>query len=144
MTELRKILAKHSVRSSIEKAQQEVREYSRDDINSYHFSDIPDVIFDDVVVKSKISRVEMLVYLYFYRHVWCRFNLFRDYGISPVLSLSETSKLLEVTLDELNRAIHKLESLELMETIRLGQYFVRKFGTKSHDEMAGQRYSDFE
>ncbi len=106
-------------------------------------SEIPDLFFDNVLVKIKLSRIEIMVLMYLYRIVWCRPNLHRDYGISPILSYSDLSQNFEITLDELHSALRKLETLEFIETVRSGQYFVRKYFTKENDSIYGIKYDDF-
>lgn len=106
-------------------------------------SEIPDLFFDDVLVKIKLNRIEVMILMYLYRVVWCRPNLHRDYGIGPILSYSDLSENLEITLDELHTGLRKLETLEFIETVRAGQYFVRKYFTKDNDKIYGIKYDDF-
>ena len=108
------------------------------------FSEIPNVFFDKILVEFKLSRIETLVVMYIYRQVWCRQNLYKEYGISQLLSHTEISNRLKISMDEIYHALRKLEELSLIETVRLGQYFVRKFFTKENDELQGQNYHDFD
>jgi DNA-binding MarR family transcriptional regulator len=106
-------------------------------------SEIPDLFFDEILVDTKLSRIEILVLMYLYRQVWCRPNLYKTYGISPIMSHSEVSAKLEIELEDLHQAIRKLESFNFIETIRSGQYFVRKYFTEKNDKQYGQYYDDF-
>ncbi|MBT3982078.1 MAG: helix-turn-helix transcriptional regulator [Bacteriovoracaceae bacterium] len=106
-------------------------------------SKIPDLFFDDVLVTCKLGRIEILVFMYLYRLVWCRPNLYKAYGFSQVMSHTEIAKSLAVTIDDVYHSLRKLEDLGFIETIRSGQYFVRKYITKDYDQEYGQGYDDF-
>jgi hypothetical protein len=106
-------------------------------------SEIPDLFFDEILVQNKMTRIEIMVLMLLYRQVWCRPNLFREYGIGPVQTYVDMAHGLGVGLDELQGAIRNLERLEFIETVRSGQYFVRKYFTKENDEVYGQHYNDF-
>lgn len=106
-------------------------------------SEIPDLFFDDILIKHKLSRIEIVVLMHVYRLVWCRPNLHRDYGISPVVSYSDVAENLDIEIDELQASLRKLENFEFLETVRAGQFFVRKYFTKENDQIYGQRYDDF-
>jgi hypothetical protein len=106
-------------------------------------SEIPDLFFDEVLPSIKLSRIDIMVLLYLYRVVWCRPNLYSKYGIGPLISLEQLTTVLKVSLDELYHSINKLESLFFIETIRIGQYFVRKYFTKENDAKYGINYDDF-
>ncbi len=106
--------------------------------------EIPDLFFDQILVVYKFTRVEILVLMFLYRQVYCKPNLYRDYGISQLLSHTEMCKTLGVELEDVHHVLRKLENLGFIETIRLGQYFVRKFFTKAYDEQFGQTYQDFD
>lgn len=107
-------------------------------------SEIPDLFFDQILVEFKLSRIEIMVIMYLYRSVWCRANLYRDHGISQLLSHTEMSKHLAVTMDDIYHALRKLEDFSFIETVRSGQYFVRKYFTKENDENYFQDYDSFE
>lgn len=107
-------------------------------------SSIPDVFFDQILVHMKLSRIEILVFIYIYRKVWIKPNLYKAHGISPIMSYTEMAHHLNVQLDQIYQALKALENLELIETIRAGQYFVRRFFTKEYDELAQQTYDDFD
>lgn len=115
-----------------------------EDIKKPTTSKIPDIFFDEVVVEYKLSRIEIIVLMYLYRRVWCRPNLFKVHGISPLLAHKKMAESTHLSIDEIHNAIVKLESLGFLSTIRSGQYFVRRYFTKSNDEKFGQYYDDFE
>lgn len=107
-------------------------------------SEIPDVFFEEILPHVKLSRIDITVLMYLYRRVWCRPNLYREFGISPMLSLAEMAKTLNVMIDELYQAFRHLEDFGFIGTIRSGQYFVRRFFTRELDEKFGHNYDDFE
>lgn len=107
-------------------------------------SEIPDVFFDRIIVDFKLSRIEILVLMYIYRRVWCYPNLHRSHGISQLMSHTEMSKNLGVSIEDIYSALRKLEEYEFIKTIRAGQYFSRRFFTKELDENFNQSYDDFE
>ncbi len=106
--------------------------------------EIPDLFFDQILVNYKFTRIEIMVLMYLYRQVYCRPNLYKDYGLSQLLSHTEMAKNLNIELEDIHHVLRKLEGLGFIETIRLGQYFVRKYFTKENDEFFGQTYDDFE
>lgn len=108
------------------------------------YSDIPDIFFDEILINTKLSRIDITVLMYLYRTVWCRANLYQIYGISPMLSLAEMTKLFKISIDELYQAFRHLEGFGFIATIRSGQYFVRKYMSKENDEKYGHSYDDFE
>ena len=81
--------------------------------------------------------------MHIYRQIWCRPNMYQAYGISPLMSHTEMAKTLGVALEEIYPALRKLEDVGLLETIRSGQYFMRKYFTAHYDELFGQNYDDF-
>lgn len=107
-------------------------------------SEIPNLFFDNILVTMKLGRIEIMVLMYIYRQVWCRPNLYRQYGLSQLLSHTEMAKSLGTYLDEIYTALRNLESFGLISTIRSGQYFIRKYFLKTHDDYLGQSYDDFE
>lgn len=107
------------------------------------FSEIPDIFFEEVLVKTKLTRIEIMVLLYLYRQVWCRPNLYKVYGFSQLLSYTEMANKLSISLDDVYQALRKLEELNLIETIRSGQYFVRKYFTSDLDNQYQHSYDDF-
>ena len=108
------------------------------------FSQIPDLFFDQILVDYKLNRIEIITLMYLYRRVWCRPNLYKEFGISPLLSHTEMASRLNLNMEETYQALRKLEQLQFITTIRSGQYFVRKFFTRENDEKYGQNYDDFE
>lgn len=107
-------------------------------------SEIPDLFFDEILVRFKLTRIEIIVQMYLYRKVWARPNLYKKYGISPLLSYTEMSNQSGLDLDEIYHALRKLEEYQFISTIRSGQYFVRRYFTKALDETYGQNYDDFD
>lgn len=107
-------------------------------------SKIPDIFFDEILVDFKLNRIEVLVLMYLYRRVWCRPNLYKEFGISQLMAHSEMSNHLKLSIDDIYHCLRKLEELGFISTIRSGQYFVRRYFTKENDEKFGQTYDDFE
>ena len=138
MEDIHKVLANHRPRKRTD--------VSLVDQEKTHptYSTIPDVFFDEILTQYKLGRFEVLVVLGLYRQVWCRPNLYQKFGISPLLSLKDFAKGLGLEIADLQSALRKLEETQLIETIRAGQYFVRKFFLKNFDEIYGQTYDDFE
>ncbi|MCT4641655.1 MAG: hypothetical protein N4A33_05105 [Bacteriovoracaceae bacterium] len=106
-------------------------------------SKIPDLFFDEILVEYKLTRVETLVLMYLYRITWCKPNLHVKFGIAPILSHKELAAKLNIDFEALLSAINKLEGYEFIETIRSGQYFVRKYFTAINDKKYGQNYDNF-
>lgn len=106
-------------------------------------SEIPDLFFDEILVEYKLSRIEIILLMYLYRSTWCKPNLHRKFGIAPILSHADLAKSLDITNEILYHTFRKLESYRFIETIRSGQYFVRKFFTEENDKKYGQTYDDF-
>ena len=107
-------------------------------------SDIPDVFFDKIIVDYKLSRVEILVLMYIYRKVWCLPNLHRSHGISQMMSHREMAKKLGLGIEDIYLSLRKLEEYDFLRTIRVGQYFSRRYFSKEMDIKFGQTYDDFE
>lgn len=107
------------------------------------FAEIPDLFFDEILVKNKLNRQEVLVLMYLYRLVWCKANLYAKYGLSPMISYVELSRILELQTEEVVTAIKTLNSYQFITTIRAGQFFIHKYFTKENDEIYGQRYDEF-
>ena len=140
MVDIHSIIAKHKPHQD----QRESKSIRTDDRRPPTTSEIPDVFFDEIVVEYKLSRIEIMVLMYLYRRVWCRPNLFKEHGISPLLSHQKMSERTHLSIDEIHNAIVKLESLAFLSIIRSGQYFVRRYFTKDNDEHYSQFYDDFE
>lgn len=108
------------------------------------YSEIPDLFFDTILAHYKLSRIEIMVTMYLYRKVWCRPNIYRTYGISQIMSLTEVANSLNVELDDVYTALRKIEEYGFIMTVRSGQYFVRKYFLKEFDEQFAQTYDNFE
>jgi DNA-binding MarR family transcriptional regulator len=106
-------------------------------------SAIPDVFFDEVIHKIKLSRNEIGLLMFLYRQVWCRPNLYKSHGIGPLNSYLEMASLLHITNEELAQQLRTLEKYGFIETVRAGQYFVRKYFTEELDIKYGQDYDLF-
>lgn len=141
MDDLHAILADH--RSKVRK-EKEVSTRPGKDLPHPTASQIPDLFFDDILVRFKLTRIEIMALMYLYRRVWCRPNLYKIYGISPMLSHTEMAKGLGVELEDVHSALRKLEEYAFIMTVRSGQYFVRKYFLKEHDEHFQQTYDDFD
>lgn len=142
MEDLANILKTHLSKSKIEKkVEPTINRSSSDEKPSV--SEIPDVFFDHVLVNFKLTRIEIMVLMYLYRKVWCRPNINKLHGISDLLSHETIYTSLSLTRDELYQALLKLESYNFIETIRAGQYFVRKYFTEDFDKQFGQTYDNF-
>lgn len=108
------------------------------------YSEIPDLFFDTILTNYKLTRIEIMVTMYLYRKVWCRPNIYKTYGISQMMSLTEMANALNVDLDDVYNSLRKLEEFGFITTVRSGQYFVRKYFLKEFDEEFSQTYDDFE
>lgn len=106
-------------------------------------SEIPDLFFDEVLHQFKLSRHEITLLMFLYRQTWCRPNLYKTHGIGPLNSYVEMAAFLHFTTDELSHSLRSLENYGFIETVRSGQYFVRKFFTEALDAKFGQDYNDF-
>lgn len=106
-------------------------------------SEIPDLFFDDIIIRFKLSRSEIALLMYLYRIVWCRPNLYREFGIAPIQSTEELAYKFELNRDEYHKILNKLVKSGFVEVIRAGQYFVRKYFTEEYDKQFGHTYSDF-
>ena len=108
------------------------------------FSEIPDIFFDKILCEYKLSRLEIQVLLYLYRQVWCFPNLHKKYGIGQLNNMKDLSEVFGTDFNTLQNALLKLENYEFISTIRLGQYFVRRFFLAELDYMYNQNYDHFE
>jgi hypothetical protein len=106
-------------------------------------SEIPDLFFDVVLLKFKLTRPEITLLMFLYRQTWCRPNLYKSHGIGPLNSYSEMANLLQLTHEELTHHLRSLESYGFIETVRSGQYFVRKYFTEELDSKHKQDYDQF-
>ncbi len=139
MVDIQSILAGHRPRNP-RKAHKD--EDGKKKLPSY--SDIPDLFFDQILPDFKLSRLEISVLMYLYRRVWCRPNLYKEYGISQLMSYTEMAQFLKLEMEEVYQSLRKLENYGFITTIRSGQYFVRKYFSRENDEKHGQTYDDFE
>lgn len=144
MVDLHSILHDYNKRRSKDETQLDTKKSKAKNENSPTFCEIPELFFDKVLVKYKLNRVEIIVLMWLYRQVWCRPNLYRMYGISPLMSLSEVSQKLSLNVQEIYQSLKKLEGYEFIVTVRSGQYFVRRYFTREFDDLFAQTYDDFE
>jgi DNA-binding transcriptional ArsR family regulator len=121
----------------------EVQKASVGPLKEASSSEIPDVFFDVVIQKFRLNRLDIAVLMYLYRQVWCRPNLYKSHGIGPLNSYAEMSTFLGVSHEELAQHIRALENFGLVETVRSGQYFVRKYFTPELDADFNQNYDEF-
>ena len=108
------------------------------------YSEIPDIFFDTILINYKLTRIDIMVTMYLYRKVWCRPNIYKTYGISQMMSLTEMANALNVEMEDVYSSLRKLEEFGFITTVRSGQYFVRKYFLKEFDEEFSQTYDDFE
>ena len=111
--------------------------------NGPYTSEIPDLFFDSILIKFKLNRHEITLLMHLYRQVWCRPNLYKSHGIGPLNSYQELSSSLGLTVEELGHYLRSLENYGFLETVRSGQYFVRKYFSEEYDQQYGQNYNDF-
>lgn len=138
MEDLRSILSSHHSNKNISGS---TNEYLKEKYATT--SEIPDLFFDDILIKYKLNRIEILMLMYLYRLTWCKPNLHRKYGIAPIVSHTELAENLDISIEVLHQSIRNLESFKFIETIRSGQYFVRKYFTVEFDKLYGQTYDNF-
>lgn len=106
-------------------------------------SEIPDLFFDIVLQNTKLNRHEISLLMYLYRQIWCRPNLYKAHGIGPLNSYAEMCSILQISHEQLMTDLRSLENFGLIETVRTGQYFVRKYFTEDLDRQYGQNYDEF-
>ena len=140
MEDIKSILSSHHPKGDLPEKSDENKIIEAKEVP---YSHIPDLFFDQILVEYKLSRIEILVLIYLYRFTWCRPNLHKKYGIAPIISHLEFAKTLNISHDELYHSLRKLEGLDFIETIRAGQYFVRKYFTKENDKKYSQNYDNF-
>jgi len=140
MVDLHSILADHTSKNAVT----EPSEISNSQSSGPSVSEIPDMFFDSVLQKFKLSRIEIMVLMYLYRRVWCRPNLYKMHGISQLMSHTDMANNLSLPLEDIYHALRNLEDYNFISTIRSGQYFVRKYFTHEADDNYGQTYDDFE
>ena len=140
MTEIRQVLEKIPQQQVADELNWKKPESGREVAN---LVEIPEIFFDKILGEFTLTRVDVQVLLYFYRQVWCHPNLYKKYGISNINNLADVAKILGVSYQDLHKSLKKLESFEFITTIRLGQYFVRRFFIPELDEFYGHLYDDF-
>lgn len=106
-------------------------------------SEIPDVFFDVVLKDFKLTRNEITLFMLLYRQIWCKPNLYKSHGIGPLNSYANLCSQLGITIEQLGSELRNLEQFGLIETVRSGQYFIRKYFTEALDTQFGQNYDDF-
>ena len=106
-------------------------------------SEIPDLFFDQILVEYTLERIEIMVLMYLYRQVWCRPNMYKLYGISQLLPHPLIAQALNISDENVEDAIKKVEDHGFISTIRTGQYFVRKYFSKKYDDFYDQTYDSF-
>ncbi len=139
MEDLRSILSTHNGKNG--EKESKVKSAVSEPMASV--SEIPDLFFDEILVRFKLNRIDTLVLMYLYRVTWCRANLHRKFGITPMVSHTDIAERIEITIDVLQQTINRLESFKFIETIRSGQYFVRKYFTEENDKKFNQNYDNF-
>ena len=140
MEDLRSILSSHHSKAG--STTTDAIKTINDEVNATT-SEIPDLFFDEILVKVKLTRTEVLILMYLYRITWCKPNLHRKFGIAPIISHTELSKTLDISNEILHQTVRRLEGFNFIETIRSGQYFVRKYFTEELDRKYGQTYDNF-
>ncbi len=140
MEDIRSILSQFHSKKRKEK---DIQKSELGPLDSPVASEIPDVFFDVVLQKFKLNRHEIALLMQLYRQVWCRANLYKSHGIGPMNSLAELSQGLQFSIEDLHHHVRSLENYGFIETVRSGQYFVRKYFTEELDRKYGQNYNDF-
>lgn len=139
MEDIRSVLSQfHS-----KKKKPDVRKSGTGSIDLASCSEIPDLFFDVVLLKFKLSRPEIALLMFLYRQTWCRPNLYKSHGIGPLNSYVDLANHLQFSQDELSHNLRSLENYGFIETVRSGQYFVRKYFTEELDTKYGQDYDQF-
>ncbi len=141
MEDIRAILSQFHSRK--QRKDSEVQKSVLGPVDSPVASEIPDIFFDDVLQKHKLNRHEITLLMFLYRQVWCRANLYKSHGIGPMNSLAELSTTLNLSIEDLHHHLRSLANYGFIETVRSGQYFVRKYFTEELDRKYGQNYNDF-
>jgi len=140
MEDLRSILSSHH--SKIDPGTSNVIKATKSEVQATT-SEIPDLFFDEILLNYKLTRTEVLLLMYLYRITWCKPNLHRKYGIAPIVSYIELAKSLDISNEIFNQTVRRLERFAFIETIRSGQYFVRKYFSEANDHKYGQTYDNF-
>lgn len=141
MEDIRSILSQFHAKKK--RTQEAVQKSGTGPHNEASSSAIPDLFFDEILHRYKLSRTEITLLMFLYRQVWSRPNLYKSHGIGPLNSYAEMASYLHFSVDELTQTLRTLETYGFIETVRSGQYFVRKFFTESLDMQYGQDYDEF-
>lgn len=141
MEDIRSVLSQFN--SKKRKTVNDVQKSGVGPTSSASTSEIPDVFFDVILQEFKLTRPEITLLMYLYRQVWCRPNLYKSHGIGPLNSYADLCSALGFTHEELGHHLRALENYGLLETVRSGQYFLRKFFTSVLDSQYGQNYDEF-
>jgi hypothetical protein len=141
MENIRSVLSKFNSKKKLN--EESVQKAPAGPAKTASISEIPDVFFDIILQKFKLNRIEISLLMLLYRQVWCRPNLYKSHGIGPLNSYNELSLNLNISSDELGVSLRALENYGLIETVRSGQYFVRKYFTEVLDLQYGQNYDEF-
>lgn len=140
MEDIRSVLSQFNAKK---KRDNDLQKSGKGPVRSASSSEIPDVFFDVILQRYKLSRQEISLLMFLYRQVWCRPNLYKSHGIGPLNSYAELSQTLGLSIEELGNHMRTLENYGFIETVRSGQYFVRKYFTESLDHEFGQNYDEF-
>lgn len=143
MEDIRSILSKFHSKKKTKSASDVQRSGEGGKITDASLSAIPDLFFDDILHRYKLTRSEITLLMFLYRQVWSRPNLYKSYGIGPLNSYVEMAQLLHFSQEELSQHLRALEKYGFIETVRSGQYFVRKYFTEELDNKYGQDYDQF-
>jgi len=140
MEDIRSVLSQFHARK---KRQDDVNKSEVGPHDKASIAEIPDIFFDEILLQFKLTRSEINLLMFLYRQVWCRPNLNKAHGISPLHSYTDLCVILNFTEEELGHHLRSLENYGFIETIRSGQYFVRKYFTEAMDIKFGQNYDEF-
>ncbi len=143
MEDIRSILSQFHSKKGAKKAASDVQKAQMGPTAEASSSEIPDLFFDEILYKFKLTRPEITLLMFLYRQTYCRPNLYKSHGISPLNSYTEMAQYLHFTHEELSQHLRSLENYGFIETVRSGQYFVRKYFTESFDIKYGQDYDQF-
>jgi|GEM_PF-3007821 len=139
---LREILTKYSSKG-LDKEPEEEKKESLPIPSNPKYSDIPDIFFDDILHRYKITKQEIIVLMFLYRKTWCGANIYKGHGISPLFSYEMLAQKCATEKSLLLDALKKLEVLGLITAVRPGQYFIRKFFLEQWDDQFHFNYHDF-
>ena len=140
MEDIRSILSQFN---SKKKRDKDVQKSHLGPVDQALTSEIPDLFFDVILQRFKLNRSEISLLMFLYRQVWSRPNLYKSHGIGPLNSYAEMASVLGLSQEELGHNMRTLENYGFIETIRAGQYFVRKYFTEELDAKYGQDYDHF-